>query len=126
MTSKGTCIHWLKNSPSPSSWLPRAFWHICGIWPTRCAARRCSSPWDDEPEAEEERQEAQEAREELSRGETIANADLWRRLGYELRRCVDTGGCIEIAPGHRLTEIVRHNPLPSAQPPEKVISPAAG
>jgi hypothetical protein len=41
--------------------------------------------WDDEPETEEERNAVQEAREELARGETIADADLWTRLGHEPR-----------------------------------------
>ena len=44
-----------------------------------------TAPWDDEPETEEERQAVQEAREELARGETIPDADLWQRLGQEPR-----------------------------------------
>jgi hypothetical protein len=44
-----------------------------------------TAPWDDEPETEEERQAVQEAREQLARGETIPDADLWRRLGHEPR-----------------------------------------
>jgi hypothetical protein len=42
-----------------------------------------TAPWDDEPETEEERQAVQEAREELARGETISDTELWRRLGHE-------------------------------------------
>ena len=41
--------------------------------------------WDDEPETDEEHQAVQEAREELARGETIPDAELWRRLGHEPR-----------------------------------------
>jgi len=44
-----------------------------------------TAPWDDEPETEEERQAVQGAREELARGETIPDAELWRRLGHEPR-----------------------------------------
>ena len=44
-----------------------------------------TAPRDDEPETDEERQAVQEAHEELARGDTIPDADLWRRLGHEPR-----------------------------------------
>jgi hypothetical protein len=44
-----------------------------------------TAPWDDEPETEAERQAVQEAREELVRGDRIADTDLWRRIGHEPR-----------------------------------------
>ena len=44
-----------------------------------------TAPWDDEPETDEERQTVQDAREELARGDTIPDADLWKRLGHEPR-----------------------------------------
>jgi hypothetical protein len=44
-----------------------------------------TAPWDDEPETDEERQAVQEAHEELARGDTIPDADLWQRLGHEPR-----------------------------------------
>jgi len=44
-----------------------------------------TAPWDDEPETDEERQSMQEAYEELARGDTIADTDLWQRLGHEPR-----------------------------------------
>jgi len=44
-----------------------------------------TAPWDDEPETEEEWKAVQEARAEMARGETIPDADLWKRLGHEPR-----------------------------------------
>jgi hypothetical protein len=35
-----------------------------------------TTPWDDEPETDEERQAVQEAHEELAQGQTIADATL--------------------------------------------------
>jgi hypothetical protein len=42
-----------------------------------------NAPWDDEPQTDEERQAVQDAREELTRGDTISDADLWQRLGHD-------------------------------------------
>jgi len=41
------------------------------------------TPEDDEPETPEEQAAVQEAREQLARGETIPDADLWQRLAHE-------------------------------------------
>ena len=44
------------------------------------------APEDDEPETEEERAAVQEAREQLARGEAIADDEVWRRLGHTEKR----------------------------------------
>ncbi len=44
------------------------------------------APEDDEQETPEEQAAIQEAREQLARGETIPDADVWQRLGHESPR----------------------------------------
>ena len=40
------------------------------------------APYDDEPETEEERRLVEEAREQVARGDVIADEELWRRMGH--------------------------------------------
>ncbi|GEM_PF-316540 len=46
------------------------------------------APEDDEPETDEERVAVQEARDQLARGEAIADDEVWRRLGHGEKRPV--------------------------------------
>ena len=53
----------------------------------RVAWSLVTAPWDDEPETPEEAAAVAVAREQLDRGETIPDQELWRRLGHgPLRR----------------------------------------
>lgn len=45
-----------------------------------------TAPFDDEQETDEERAAVAEAREQLAHGETIADSELWRRLGHAPRQ----------------------------------------
>jgi hypothetical protein len=85
MTDKATLHHLIDDLPE--SELVAAERFLAYLRDMADPVRRAllTAPWDDEPETEEGRQTVQEAREELARGETIPDTELWRRLGHEPR-----------------------------------------
>ena len=85
MTDK-TTLHQLIEELPESEWLA-AERFLAYLRDMADPVRRAllTAPWDDEPETDKERQAVQEAYEELARGDTIPDADLWRRLGHEPR-----------------------------------------
>jgi len=85
MTDK-TTLHQLIEELPESEWLA-AERFLAYLRDMADPVRRAllTAPWDDEPKTDEERQAVQEAREELARGDTISDANLWRRLGHKPR-----------------------------------------